>query len=121
MPWNPSCRDSVSRVLGGVGLFRRLRTVESFDFHAFPENAHDRRQARSLNIEKLRPEDLGNQADVSERNLIAVAETAGFTFFREMRFQGLQRIGGPVREPFVARLLVLMHFALVVSSGTRWD
>src|SRR6266851_2205711 len=47
-------RDSVSRVLGGVGLFRRLRTVESLDFHAFPENAHDRRHARRADVEKLR-------------------------------------------------------------------
>src|SRR6266853_2950500 len=55
-------RDSVSRVLGGVGLFRRLRTVESLDFHAFAENAHDRLHACSLDIKKLRSEDLGNEA-----------------------------------------------------------
>src|SRR6267154_4640658 len=57
------CRDSVSRVLGCVGLLRRLRAVEGLDFHAFAENAHDRRHALRADIEELRPENLGRQTD----------------------------------------------------------
>src|SRR6266849_2867227 len=51
-------RDSVSQVLWGAGWFRGLPTVESLDFHAFRENAHDRRHARRADVEKLRPEHL---------------------------------------------------------------
>src|SRR5258706_32856 len=38
-------RDSVGRVLRCVGLLEWLRAVEGLDFHAFPENAHDRGHA----------------------------------------------------------------------------
>src|SRR5207247_1003223 len=80
------CCGSVNRVLGGVGLLRRLRPVESLDFHAFAENAHGRRHACSLDIEELRAENLGNQADVRDRRRIAVAEPARFAFLSQMAF-----------------------------------
>src|SRR3977135_4408778 len=114
-------RDSVSRVLGGVGLLERLGTVESVDFHAFAENAHRRRQTGSLDIEELRTEDLGHQADVGDRRRIAVAESARFAFLAQVPFEGLERLERPMREPLVARRLVLVHFALEVAANPRND
>src|SRR5260221_8432713 len=47
-------RDSVGRVLGCVGPLPRLRAVESLDFHAFAQNAHDPWPAPPADIEELR-------------------------------------------------------------------
>src|SRR5258708_2944695 len=112
-------RDSVGRVLRCVGLFEWLRAVKGLDFHAFPENAHDRGHALRADVEKLRAENLGRQADVGESRRIAVAEAARFLFLGEMRFQGLQRLLRPVVYAHVTRRLVLMHFALEVAAETR--
>src|SRR5256885_17103229 len=101
---------SVGGRFRGIRLFEGLRSIESVDFHAFPANAHGRRHARGVDIEELRPEDLGNQADVGDRRRIAVAEPARFAFLPQMRFERLERLERPVREPLAARRLVLMHF-----------
>src|SRR5712664_4357880 len=114
-------RDSVGRVLRCVGLLEWLRAVEGLDFHAFPENAHDRRHALRADVEELRAENLGRQTDVGESRRIAVAEAARFLFLGEMRLQGLQCLQRPVSEPHVTRRLVLMHFALEVAADTRND
>src|SRR5258706_3339460 len=114
-------RDSVGRVLRCVGLLEWLRTVEWPRFHAFPENAHDRGHALRADVEKLRAENLGRQTDVGDSRRIAVAEAACFLFPGEVRFQRLQGLRRPVREPLVARRLVLMHFALEVSADARND
>src|SRR6266849_5197835 len=66
MVGSSSVSCSVGRTLGGVGLLRRLGAVESVDFHAFPENAHDRRHAFGTDVEELRTEDLGGKTDVGE-------------------------------------------------------
>src|SRR6266852_6228188 len=92
---------SVDGVLGCVRLLRRLRPVESIDFHAFPEDTHDRRYTCSIDVEKLRPEHMRSEADVGESRGISMAEAAGFLFLREVRFQGFQRLCGPVRKPLV--------------------
>src|SRR5258706_5186597 len=114
-------RDSVGRVLWCIGLLERLRAVEGLDFHAFPENAHDRGHALRADVEKLRAENLGRQTDVGDSRRIAVAEAARFLFPGEMRFQRLQGLRRPVREPFVARRFILMHFALEVAADARND
>src|SRR5258706_2854694 len=114
-------RDSVGRVLWCIGLLEWLRAVEGLDFHAFPENAHDRGHALRADVEKLRAENLGRQTDVGDSRRIAVAEAACFLFPGEVRFQRLQGLRRPVREPLVARRLVLMHFALEVSADARND
>src|SRR6266545_5784107 len=105
MPWwvPPRCRVSVGRTLGGVGLLRRLGAVEGADFHAFPENAHDRRRACGTDVEELRTEDLGGKADIGERRRVAVAEPAGLPFLAEVLFERFERLQRPVREPLVAR------------------
>src|SRR6266581_1020239 len=117
------CHCTILRSVGRVrvGLFERLGAIERVDFHAFAENTHDRRQACSLDIEKLRPEDLGNQAHVGDRRRIAMAELAGFPFLAQMPFERLERLERPVREPLVARRLVLAHLALEVAADTRND
>src|SRR5438045_1779119 len=94
---------SVGWSFRGVGLLQWLGTIESVDFHAFAENAHGRRQAGGVDIEELRPEDLGNQADVRDRRRIAVAEPARFAFLAQMRLERLQRLERPVRERLAAR------------------
>src|SRR6267143_2378510 len=114
-------RDSVGRVLWCIGLLEWLRAVEGLDFHAFAENAHDRGHALRADIEELRPENLGRQTDVGESRRIAVTEAAGFLFLGEMHFQRLQGLRRPVREPLVARRLVLMHLALEVAANARND
>src|SRR5882724_12340563 len=63
-------RDSVGRVLGCVGLLRRLKALEGLDFHAFAENAHDRGHVLRADIEELRTESLGRQTDVGESRRI---------------------------------------------------
>src|SRR3979490_2239810 len=92
-------RDSVGRVLRCVGLFERLRAVESLDFHAFPENAHDRGHAIRADVEELRAETWGRQTDVGDGRRIPVPEAACFLFPGEVRFQRLQALQRPVREP----------------------
>src|SRR5258705_9372618 len=114
-------RDSVGRVLRCVGLLEWLRAVEGLDFHAFPENAYDRGHAVRADVEKLRAENLGRQTDVGDSRRIAVAEAACFLFPGEVRFQRLQGLQRPVREPLVARRLVLMHFAPEVAADARND
>src|SRR5712691_7550961 len=113
------CSDSVSRVLGCVGLLRRLRAVESPDFHAFAENAHDRRHACRIDVEEFRTENLGGKADVGERRRVAVAEPAGLPSLAEVLFERFERLQRPVREPLVARGFVLAHFPLEVASDAR--
>src|SRR6266699_4666541 len=110
MPWwvPPRCRVSVGRILGGVGLLRRLRAVESADFHAFPENAHDRRHACGTDVEEFRTEDLGGKADVGEGRGVAVAESAGLLFLSQVPFKRLERLQRPMGEPLVASRLVLV-------------
>src|SRR5258706_9301688 len=114
-------RDSVGRVLRCVGLLEWLRAVEGLDFHAFPENAYDRGHAVRADVEKLRAENLGRQTDVGDSWRIAVAEAACFLFPGEMRFPRLPGLRRPVREPFVARRFILMHFALEVAADARND
>src|SRR6266581_4162255 len=123
MPWwvPPRCRVSVGRILGGVGLLRRLRAVESADFHAFPENAHDRRHPFGADVEELRAEDLRGKADVGEGRGVAVAESARLLLLSQVRFEHPERLQGPVREPLVASRLVLMHFPLEVAADPRND
>src|SRR6266702_7355851 len=112
MPWwvPPRCRVSVGRTLGCVGLLRRLRAVESPDFHAFPENTHNRGHAFGTDVEEFRTENLGGKADVGERRRVTVAEPAGLPFLAEVLFERFERLQRPVREPLVASRLVLMHF-----------
>src|SRR6266568_9316779 len=123
MPWRSLLwgRDSVGRVLGCIRLLRRLRTVEGVDFHAFSENAHYRRHARSADVEKLRSEHLGGEADVGDSRPIPMAEATGLLFLCEMLLEDLQRFQRPVREPSVARRLILMHFLLEIAANARDD
>src|SRR5256885_2333569 len=84
---------SVGGRFRGIRLFEGLRSIESVDFHAFPENAHGYRYARGVDIEELRPEDLGNQADVGDRRRIAVAEPARFAYLAHMGVERLVFLG----------------------------
>src|SRR5713226_8311917 len=123
MPWwvPPRCRVSVGRTLGGVGLLRRLGSVEGVDFHAFPENARDRRHAFGTDVEELRTEDLGGEADVGERRRVAVAEPAGFPFLAEVLIERPERLQRPVRKPFIARGFVMVQLLLKVTADPRTD
>src|SRR5437879_10303795 len=121
MPWwvPPRCRVSVGRILGGVGLLGRLGAVESADFHAFPENAHDRRHAFGTDVEELRTEDLGSKADVGEGRGVAVAEPAGLLFLFQVPFERLERLQRPVRKPRVSRGFLLAPFSLASAWAPR--
>src|SRR5437773_11128573 len=104
MSWSSSFArsESVGERFRGIRLLEGLRSIESVDFHAFAENAHGRGKACSLDIEELRTENLGNQADVGDRRRIAMAESARFPFPAQMPFERLERLERPMREPFVA-------------------
>src|SRR5260221_11050833 len=52
-------RDSAGRVVRCVGLLEWLRAVECLDFHAFPQNAHDRGHACRADVEKRRTKNIG--------------------------------------------------------------
>src|SRR5258707_14592446 len=116
MPWwvPPRCRVSVGRTFGCVGLLRRLRAVESPDFHAFPENTHDRRHACRIDVEEFRPEDLGGQAYIGEGRRIAVTVPAGFPFLAKVLLERPERLQRPVRKPLIALGFDLAHFLLLV-------
>src|SRR5258706_6036583 len=116
----PPVRDrSMRRILGRVGLLQRLRAIEGVDFHAFAENAHHRGERTRVDVEELRSEHLRRQAHVGERWRIAVAEAPGLLFLRKVRLERLERRSRPVREPLVARRLVLAQLLLELPAGPR--
>src|SRR5580765_5505146 len=102
--------------LGSVGLLEGLRFVEGVDFHAFAENPHHRGGASRIDVEEFRAEYLGNEANVRQGGRVPVGKAPGLLLFREVRFQRLERRLRPVREPLVARRLVLAHFALEIPA-----
>src|SRR5438477_1075569 len=117
----PSYRTLMSEALRCVGLLERLRPVESVDFHALVEDAHDGRHRRGLDVEISRGKNLAREADIRKRRRVAMAEPAGLAFVREVRLQRFERFSRPVLQPAVARGLVEAHLALEIGADARHD
>src|SRR3977135_1994039 len=67
---------------------------------AFVVHAHHGRHARGIAVEiGERADHLGGEADVGDRQRVAVAVAAGLLLLREMALDGFEGRQGPVREP----------------------
>src|SRR3954468_21876961 len=99
-----------------------MRAAEGIDLHALVVDAHHRRHARGIAVEiRQRANGLGREADIGDGDFVAVAEAPGLLLAREMAFDSLERAHGPVREPPIARSLVLSHLLLEVVPDPRRD
>src|SRR3954469_7964227 len=99
-----------------------MGAAESVDLHALVIDAHYGRHAGGIAVEiRQRADGLGREADVGDADFVAVAEAAGLLLARQVAFDGLERAHGPVREPAVARRLVLSHLLLEVVPDPRRD
>src|SRR5438105_785096 len=96
-------------------LLQRMGTAEGLELHAFVIDAHDGRYARGVAIEVgERADHLRGDADIGDRELVAVAEAAGLLLAPKVALDRFQRPHGPVREPAVACRFVLAHLLLQV-------
>src|SRR3954465_14685137 len=99
-----------------------MGAAEGVALEALVVDAHRRRLALRVAVEVgERADDLRDDADVGERDRVAVAEAAGLLLFREMAVDPRARAHGPVREPAIARRLVLAHLLLEVVADARRD
>src|SRR2546427_7524108 len=94
-----------------LAMFERVGVGEGLLLHAFVVHAHHGRHARGIAVEVgERADHLGGEADVGDRELLAVAVAAGLLVLREMALDRLEGRQGPVREPEIAARFFYLHF-----------
>src|SRR4051812_17442501 len=99
-----------------------MGAAEGIDLHALVVHAHHRGYAGRVAVEVgERADDLRCHADIRDGELVAVAEATGLLLAREMALDGFQCANGPVREPAIARGLVLAHLLLQIIPDARRD
>src|SRR5712664_1765691 len=102
-----------------LAMLERVGGGEGVGLHAFVVHAHHGRHARGIAAEVgERADHLGGEADVGERQLLAVAVAAGLLVLREMALDRLERDQGPVREPEIAPRLLDFQFFLEIGSDS---
>src|SRR5207302_4050453 len=103
-----------------LAMLERVGVGERLFLHAFVVHAHHARHARGIAVEiGERADHLGGEADVGDRELLAVAVAAGLLLPREMaldRFEGRQ---GPVREPQIAPRLLDFQLFFKIGPDSR--
>ena len=72
-------------------LLQRMRIRERRYCHAVGENALAMRVAAGVELEELRGDEVGGQADVGHRRRVAVAELSGVGRRVQVGFDGVQR------------------------------
>src|SRR5712691_6421851 len=83
-----------------LAMLERVGGGEGVALHAFVVHAHHGRHARGIAVEiGERADHLGGEADVGDRERVAMAVAAGLVLLREMAFDGFEGCQGPVREP----------------------
>src|SRR6267378_7654743 len=115
---SPAKRPARSRI-SMLAMLEGVGGGEGVARHAFVVNAHHGRHARGIAVEiGERADHLGGEADVGERERVAVAVAAGLLVLREMALDRLERGQGPVREPEVAARLLDFQFFLEIGSDS---
>src|SRR5688572_11268505 len=95
---------------------------ECIDLHALAVDTHGGRYGLGVAVEvRKRADYLRCDADVGDGRRVAMAELAGLALLREMAFDRFERAHRPVREPAVARGLVLAHLFFQIIPHTRND
>src|SRR6266850_2166172 len=94
-----------------LAMLERVGGGEGVALHAFVVHAHHGRHARGIAVEiGERADHLGGEADVGDRQRVAVAVAAGLLLLREMALDGFEGRQGPVREPEIAARFFYLHF-----------
>jgi len=68
-------------------LLERVRARKSVILHASGRYARNGRKWREVYFEEVRTGDLAGEADVRNRDLLALTISSGFLFAREMLFK----------------------------------
>src|SRR6266849_3214726 len=97
--WSPEIRLDRSTI-SMLAMLEGVGGGEGVALHAFVVHAHHGRHARGIAVEiGERADHLGGEADVGDRQRVAVAVAAGLLLLREMALDGFEGRQGPVREP----------------------
>jgi hypothetical protein len=78
------------------------------------------RKRRGVDREEFCSRGLAREADVGERDRVAVAIAAGSSVF-QVRLQGGQRDGVPMLAPFDALRLIELKFVFQIFTHARHD
>src|SRR5262245_57513750 len=89
------------------GLAQRMRARKGVVLHAAVVDARHGRKRLDVDLDVLRADHLAGEADVGERDAVAVAMAAGLLLVREVAFECAQRLGLPVPDP--GRYLTLVE------------
>src|ERR1051325_4001177 len=109
-----------SSVMPSDALLQRMRAAEGVHLHAGVVNAHRARHGARVAVKVgERADQLRHHTDIGHRELIAVAIAARLAVVGKMALDRFQGAHGPVREPAVARRLVLAHLLLEVIADPR--
>src|SRR6266850_6592874 len=116
---SPAKRLARSRI-SMLAMFERMGVGEGAFLHAVVVHAHHGRHARGIAVEVgERADHLRHDADVGNRQRVAMAVAAGLLLLREMALDGFEGGQGPVREPEVAARLLDFQFFLKIGSDSR--
>src|SRR5262245_66199191 len=97
-----------------------MRTGEGLVLHAGVDDPAHRRERREVVLVEIRSRRLARQADVGDRDGVAVAIASGILASREIGLERLQSLANPVVDPFQPRGLVELYLVLrILRHWTR--
>src|SRR5438105_935288 len=103
-----------------LAMLERVGGGEGVALHALVVHAHHARHARGIAVEiGERGDHLGGEADVGDRQRVAVAVAAGLLVLREMALDGFEGRQGPVREPQIAPRFLDLQLFLKIGPDSR--
>ena len=113
-------RDQFRSTRRRTRLFQRVREGEGVDRRERIGDPGEIRKRRGVDREEFCSRRLAREADVSERDRVAVAIAAGSGFF-QVRFERSERSRVLILAPFDAGRLIELEFALQIFAHARHD
>src|SRR5262245_33716653 len=100
-------------------LLERMRAREGVDLEAFLDDPRHGRIGLEIDLEQFRADRVGDEADVGQRDLVAVAVAAGLLVAAEMGLERGERLVAPVADPFQPRRLVELELMFEIIAHPR--
>src|SRR5215510_10426620 len=104
-----------------AGLLERVGARKRVLLEASIDDAGDGWIGRQVHLEQLGPDRVTDQADIRDRNAIAVAVAAGLRVAAEVGFKRRKRFADPVADPLEARRLVELELFFEIAAHARHD
>ena len=96
-PWRVNAGAAPS--LGGIGLRLRFRAAERLQAAAMRVDGDQRREPREIAAEAAGVVHLRHETEISDRDTVAVTETAGRRMSRHQRLERKEPLADPVVHP----------------------